>query len=76
MKQSEIKVGHEYSNDTLAIKYLEHRRILHIYTDHYDGKKYVDYKITKSHWERGMRKCLQFTILLKSFARWAKKDVS
>ena len=72
MKQSEIKVAHTYFNSSEH----EYRQILHIYKDHYNGKKYVDYKITYLNGEVGLIENLMVHILLKSFARWAKKDVS
>ena len=75
MKQSEIIVGHEYSNGKSAASE-QIRRVMYIYNDTYRHKKYVDYKITYLNGEVGLLENLYFHCLLKSFARWAKEDVT
>ena len=75
MKQSEIIIGHSYSNGRSNNRE-EHRDVISIYHDNYQNKDYVTYKITYINSEVGLIENLRFHILKKSFARWAKKDVT
>lgn len=75
MKESEIKVAHCYSNGKIASGRQEREVLGSWYT--YNGKKinYITYKIVYNDCSPVDDKFI-YTILRKSFARWAKEDVT
>ena len=76
MKKSEIKIGHIYSNGKSSLVGEQREIIDEWYT--YCGKKteYVKYRILYTNGIVGERELFTFTILKKSFAKWAKEDVT
>lgn len=75
MKQSEIILNHSYSNGKSNSSEV-HRDIVNIYYDEYKNRYWVTYKVTYINGEVGLIENLRFNVLLKSFARWAKQDVT
>ncbi len=76
MKKSEIKIGHIYSNGKSGLMEEQREIIDEWYT--YHGKKieYVKYRTLYTNGIVGERELFTFTILKKSFAKWAKENVT
>ena len=73
MKESEIKIGHIYSNDKSGAMLLEKEVVDMWYTYHGKKTNYVKYRIVYANGEVRDDK-ISYTILKKSFAQWAKVD--
>lgn len=76
MKKSEIKIGHIYSNNKSGLMREEREIIDEWYTYCEKKTEYVKYKIVYTNGAVGERESFSFTILKKSFAQWAKEDVT
>lgn len=75
MKISEIKVGHTYSNGRSGSMRVEREILDTWYTYNGERKDYVKCKFVYVNNEI-RTDLIPYTILKKSFARWAKEDVT